>query len=103
MSRGKDERITIRPQVVDGLDWVRCGYGSKLGKIESDWKWEGGVLTMDVTIPAGASATVWVPLKNGEAFVDGGSGIGVTKVRMGKDAAVYRVGSGTYHLVVKGS
>jgi alpha-L-rhamnosidase len=99
LSRTKEERITIRPQIVDGVEWVRCGYGSKLGKIESDWKKAGGVLTMDVTIPAGASAMVWVPVKDRQALT--ASEAGAAKVRTEAGAALYRVGSGSYRFVVR--
>jgi hypothetical protein len=95
----KDERITIRPRVVEGVEWVRTSYGSKLGKIESDWKREAGALTLNVMIPAGATATVWVPAKNGEVATNLTEG--VTLVRREKVAAVYRIGSGTYHFTVK--
>jgi hypothetical protein len=101
----KDERITIRPAVVDGVDWVRCSYDSKLGKIESDWKKEDGTLAMDVTIPAGETATVWVPAANGAAVMEGATtaekATGVTFVQRSREAAEYRVGSGSYHFMVK--
>jgi hypothetical protein len=101
----RDERITIRPAIVDGLDWVRCSYDSKLGKIESDWKKEGGTLAMDVTIPAGATATVWVPAADGAVVMEGASpaekAAGVTLVQQSHGAAEYRVASGSYHFSVK--
>ena len=101
----KDERITIRPAIVDGVDWVRCSYDSKLGKIESDWKKEGGALAMDVTIPAGETATVWVPAANGAAVMEGSTpaekAAEVTFVQQSNGAAEYRVTSGSYHFTVK--
>jgi hypothetical protein len=100
MSRAeKDERITIRPRVVEGVQWVRTSYESKLGKIESDWKREEGALTPAVTIPAGATATVWVPAKNGEVATNLTEGLKLLRQENG--AAVYRVASGTYHFTVK--
>ncbi|WP_348266709.1 family 78 glycoside hydrolase catalytic domain [Edaphobacter paludis] len=99
------ERITIRPAVVEGVDWVRCSYESKLGKIESDWKKENGSLTMDVTVPAGETGTVWIPAADGAAVTEGATpaekAAGVTFVRRINGAEVYRVGSGSYHFTVK--
>jgi hypothetical protein len=61
MTRKADERITIRPQVVEGLDWVKCGYDSAMGKIESDWKRASGTTIFEVAVPIGAKATVVLP------------------------------------------
>ncbi len=101
----KAERITIRPAVVEGVGWVRCSYESKLGRIESNWKKEDGALTMDVTVPAGETGTVWVPASDGAAVMEGaspaGKATGVTFVRQDKDAAEYRVVSGSYHFTAK--
>lgn len=101
----KDERITIRPSTVDGVDWVRCSYDSRLGKIESDWKKEGGAFAMDVAIPAGETGTVWVPASDGAGVMEGSTpaekAAGVTFVQRSNGAAEYRVASGSYHFIVK--
>jgi alpha-L-rhamnosidase len=98
------ERITIRPRMVDGVGWVRCGYLSTLGKIESDWKHESSLTTMEVTVPAGAQATVVVPVRTGApVMVDGAAtekARGVTLVSKGEGEAVYRVGPGMHRFSV---
>jgi alpha-L-rhamnosidase len=53
------ERLTVRPIAVKGVDWVRCGFDSKLGQIESDWNRAGGVVTYTVRVPV--QATVVLP------------------------------------------
>jgi alpha-L-rhamnosidase len=67
------------------------------GLIESNWKKEEGVLTMNVVIPANTIAIVYVPGKN---VTEGGmptvNAEGVTFLRMEKDIAVYKVESGNY-------
>lgn len=98
MSHAKEERITIRPQPVAGMDWVRCSYDSRLGMVRSAWKREGSALTMDVTVPVNASATVWVPLQAGEAVV---AADGAVKLREERGAVAYRVESGSYTFVVR--
>jgi alpha-L-rhamnosidase len=101
----KAERITIRPAVVEGVGWVRCSYDSKLGKIESNWKKEDGALTMDVTVPAGETGTVWVPAADNAVVMEGASpaekAAGVTFAGRVKGATEYRVASGSYHFTVK--
>lgn len=101
MSRMKDERITIRPRTVAGLNWVQCSYNSRLGMIRSAWKREGSALTLKVTIPANSSSTVWMPGRTGEVNIGGADQPGVTKLRTDHGSAVYRIGSGTYEFVVK--
>jgi alpha-L-rhamnosidase len=103
MSRARDERITIRPAMVKGVDWVRASYDSALGMVRSEWKRDGGVTTMEVVVPANATATVWVPMRDGEAPTEGGTQKGVTKLRAEKGAVAYRVGAGSHSFVVKGS
>jgi alpha-L-rhamnosidase len=51
MSRTKDERITIRPQMVRGVDWVRGSYNSSLGTVKSEWKRDRGAVTVTVNVP----------------------------------------------------
>ncbi len=53
--------MTIRPQVVEGIDWVKASKDTPYGMVEIDWKKNGCSFAMDVTVPAGASATVILP------------------------------------------
>lgn len=101
MSRAKDERITIRPRIVNGVDWVKCSYDSRLGVIRSSWKRTGDTLTIDITVPANASATVWIPLNNGKAPSSVNDAPGVVVVKRVSDGVVYRVVSGSYRFVLK--
>jgi alpha-L-rhamnosidase len=59
------QKILIKPSVVGDLTWVKAHFDSPYGRIVSNWKIDGAVLTMDVTIPANTTATVVVPGKNG--------------------------------------
>jgi len=94
------KKIIIKPGVVGDLTWVKCNYNSIHGKIVSNWKRNGSELTMEVTIPANTTATVYVPAKDEAAITESGSPAakaeGVKFLRMEKGAAVYEVGSGTY-------
>ena len=101
MSRSKDERITIRPAMVDGVTWVKCGYKSTLGKIESDWKQEGGATSIDVAIPPGATATLILPVKMTPSAPENGlpkgRGPQLTEMRRDGEVVVYRATMGLYH------
>ena len=92
--------FTLRPGIVKSVDWVKCSYQSPYGKIVSNWKREGDKLTMDVTIPANTTATVYVPARDAAGVTESGNPAikaeGVKFLRMENDAAVYEVGSGCY-------
>jgi alpha-L-rhamnosidase len=107
MSRAPSARITIRPQIADGVRWVRCGYTSTEGRIESDWARQQGRTRMDVTIPAGAEATVVVPAHANDVIMESGkpaaSASYLRLIRRDTNAAIYQVQSGTYHFAVTGS
>jgi alpha-L-rhamnosidase len=93
-------KIVIRPQVVGDLAGARASYESPYGRIASEWKREGGTLTLGVTIPTNATATVHVPAKDAAAVTEGGrpagEAEGVRFLRMEGGAAVFAVGSGAY-------
>jgi alpha-L-rhamnosidase len=103
------KHFTIRPGIVKSVEWVKCSYNSPYGKIVSNWKREGDKLTMEVTIPANTTATVCVPAKDAAGVTESGVKIGEARapapsnvegvkfLRMENNAAVYAVGSGTYH------
>jgi alpha-L-rhamnosidase len=92
MSRRSEERITIRPRAVVGVDWVKCGYDSKVGKIESDWKRAGDEVRFEVTVPRGAEAKVVLP--TGSRVIENAKVAGLQDGRIG-----FQVGEGTWHFV----
>ena len=105
------KHFLIKPQPGGSLTWARGSYDSVHGTISSAWKLESGKLTMDVTVPANTTATVSVPAaaKPGEdgpakdaasvteSGKPAGQAPGVKFLRMADGAAVYEIGSGTYH------
>jgi alpha-L-rhamnosidase len=94
------DRIVIRPAVVGDLTWATGEYRSVRGRVASAWKIAGGRLHLDVTIPVGSTATVYMPATSADAVTEGGKpageATGVEFVRMVDGAAVYRVESGSY-------
>jgi hypothetical protein len=98
------KRITIRPAIVGDLAWVRAAYDSPQGRIVSAWKREGSRLTLEVTIPPNATATVFVPTRDPAAVTESGapivySGAGASAISpllSVSGYAVFAVGSGNY-------
>jgi alpha-L-rhamnosidase len=90
----------IRPGVVGDLKFARTKYRSIRGDIISNWQREGGKLSMDLTIPANTTATVFVPAKDAAGVAESGKPAGqaegVKFLRLEGDYAVFGVGSGKY-------
>jgi alpha-L-rhamnosidase len=53
--------INLQPQLIDGLDWVKCSFNSPRGDIKSSWKRSNGTFTWHITVPPGAEARLRVP------------------------------------------
>jgi alpha-L-rhamnosidase len=94
--------IIIKPAVSGNLEWVNGHHESPYGRIACNWKKQEQSLEMEITIPANASATVYVPTSDASRVTVGGlhSSDGMTFLREEEGYAVYRVGSGDYHYIV---
>ena len=56
------------------LDWVELSLQSPVGLIEVEWRQSGGVFTLEVLVPIGASAEVTLP-DGTEQILGGGNHI----------------------------
>ena len=107
-------RIVIRPRPpTQGsnpdqppIHWVKAHYDSINGRIASAWKLESGAFTLDVTIPANTSASVFLPGATAGRTTEGGVPLaspGITGIRSvaaaGRDLKV-EIGAGTYRFEV---
>ena len=94
------KQIVINPQPVGDVTWVRASYNSRRGKIVSNWKRDGAKLTLDVTIPANTTATVFVPATSAGDVTESGKSAaqspGVSFLRMENGRAVFAIESGEY-------
>ena len=92
--------ITIKPAVVRDLASAQAAYESVRGKVYCAWRRAEGRVTMQVEIPVGAEAFVYVPTKNAGAVTESGKPAAqaetVRFVKMEDGAAVFRTGSGVY-------
>jgi alpha-L-rhamnosidase len=53
----------LEPQLIDGLNWVKCRFKSPMGTIESSWERAESRLIWTVEIPPGATAQIRIPGK----------------------------------------
>jgi hypothetical protein len=99
------KKIVIRPQPVGDVNWVEASFKSIRGQIVSNWKRQAGEFTLNVTIPAGASATVYLPCAAASEITESGkpapSSPGVRLVRREEHRAVYAIDSGAYTFQAK--
>ena len=90
----------IKPGIVGDLTFAHASYRSPYGKIASNWRLKRGLLHMDVTVPPGSTATVYVPTTNARRRDRGPTarravaGSSSRENREGK--AVFEVDSGEY-------
>ena len=93
-------KIVIRPQPDDQLTYSKVSYQSIRGPIVSNWWRNGSHLTMDVTIPANTTATVFVPATVPAKVLEGGQPVAsVPDIKVLSNlagVAIFSIGSGTY-------
>jgi len=69
------DRFTIAPFTGGTLEWARVQYESVRGAITSDWRLEGGVLRLNITVPVNALATVRIPTSDSSSLLESGKAI----------------------------
>ena len=103
------QHILIEPKMDEGLTRADTRYDSVRGRIETAWERSGGRFSLKVTVPANATATVYIPLDPGAqeaSLTEGGLPLaqaqGVRLVGREKDRPVdvIEVGSGAYVFAV---
>lgn len=98
------DRIVIRPQVVSGLEWVKCSHQSVRGKIESNWSTVDGKMDFEIVIPPGTTAVVELPRGEGNSITE--SGIAVEQIQEievlspAQNSHRLSIGSGKYNFTI---
>jgi alpha-L-rhamnosidase len=91
----------MKPEVIDGLSYVKASYKSIYGPIKSNWSKDAatGVFNWDIDIPPGLSAAVYIPASSAEEVTENGKAINdkdIHYLRIDGQFAVFAVGSGSY-------
>ena len=66
------KKITMKPELGEGITWAKGHYDSIQGRIGSDWKIENKTFHWNITVPANTTATVYVPAKDAAAVTESG-------------------------------
>ena len=97
------DKIVIQPHPVGDLQWVKASHDSVRGKVVSEWRMEAGKFHLRVRVPVGATATVFLPAKDGTPITESGKPVenasGVKRLTGTSGCAVLAVGSGDYAFV----
>lgn len=98
------EEIEIDPMLVDDLDWAEASVDTVRGEVASRWERTQRGISLNVTVPWNATATVHVPARYLESITVDGVPIqelaSVTFDRSTDDTVVLTVGSGEYTFMV---
>ena len=57
------KHIIFRPNPVEGLEWVKAKHQSMYGLIECCWRVTRGRFEIEVLVPVGCHATLYIPEK----------------------------------------
>jgi alpha-L-rhamnosidase len=97
------KHVVMKPHPVPGLDFVQAWHRSPFGEIRSAWRKKAGAFEWSVSIPANATATLFIPASGAEGVIENGRATsrapGVTFLRKEGDRAVFRVESGRYNFM----
>ena len=98
-------KILIRPQPVEGIDWVEAEYQSVRGIIRSGWKLENGVFRLKTHIPPNTRGVVYLPTENPETVQENhmpaDQSPGITYKGYEDGCAIYEILSGSYDFLAE--
>lgn len=94
------EHISIKPQVVGDIHWVKAWHDTVWGRVESNWKVDDTGFELTVRIPVNATATVYVPADSITQVTESGHPIADVKevrfIRQEGKLLAFQVASGQY-------
>ena len=94
------KNVIIHPNPVGDIRWTKASYQSEHGKIDVAWKKTGNAFSLQVSLPANTTGTVFIPTSNPDSVTEGGvkaaSAKDVKFLRMEGGTAVFQIASGNY-------
>jgi alpha-L-rhamnosidase len=94
------KHIIFRPQPAGDITYSSYSTMTPYGKAGISWKKENNAFSMDITVPAGSNATVFIPAQQISSVTESGTEAdkseGIASIGMDQGYAVFKVGSGNY-------
>ena len=98
-------RIVLRPELIDGLQWVSSRHDSPHGNIISEWTRTGSAVRYHIRIPPNTSARVYLPHPAGTNITEGrrpaATALGVRPLPDTAGRATFEIASGDYRFTVR--
>jgi len=92
--------VIIRPSVLNkpDLTWAKGYYDSMHGRISVSWKREGSRFTLDLIIPAGSNASVYLPTRSAHEISENGASVSNSElIQSNETGSIIKINSGSYH------
>jgi len=93
--------IILHPIPGGGLDYAKGSVDTIHGQVKTEWHARPGSLTLDVTVPANTTASLFVPCSVSDQVMESGrtakTAAGVREYKEVAGKPVYELGSGVYH------
>jgi alpha-L-rhamnosidase len=97
------KHIIFKPQLAGDLTYAKYYNQTSYGEAGIFWKKEGEKLSVQISVPVGCEATIYVPLMNEKQVMENGKPISKSKeIELLRDENGYRlfgIGSGSYSFV----
>jgi hypothetical protein len=97
------KNIIIKPAFETDVEWAKGHYDAAPGRINVDWKKTNGTCSLNVSIPANTTATLYLPAKNAAAITESGKPAnqakGVMSLKVKEGYAAIQIKSGQYSFV----
>jgi len=92
------EKIIIKPYIPQNLEWAKSSLITARGKVSIEWKQEIDIITLNISIPANCSASVFIPTeeKVNETGHSIEKAIGVKFIYAKEGTSNFEISSGNY-------
>ena len=68
------------------------------GRISVSWKREGSRFTLDLVIPAGSNASVYLPTRSAHEISENGASVSNSElIQSNETGSIIKINSGSYH------
>lgn len=98
--------VRVKPQPIEGLDWVKAKYDSVRGPIAVGWERSDEAFVLRLSLPPNSRATVWMPAAEGARLSEGGRELAeqdeVEVLGREGDRVLLAIGSGDYEFRSEG-
>jgi alpha-L-rhamnosidase len=97
------KHIIIKPQLPAKLDYVYYSNKTPYGKVVSEARKQDGRFALNVTVPVGSYATIYIPVSTNSLVTEGGQAIesvtGIEKVGQTGGCLILKLQQGKYNFL----